>query len=280
MSNDEKNIGPDRIDFVIIGAMKSGTTSMHRYLSGHPDIFMSDIKEPGLFLNRDSHVRAIRSNSELLDKMFQGYDGERVVGESSTHYTKRPNIGSEAPENIKKARPNMKIVYIIRNPLERILSQYLHNLRRKYLSKLDFNPKAKEILGQYLSNVGAAVEHNLNSEEMLNNRHYLRVSLYHYQLSNYFKYFDREQIKVIIFEDFIRHPDKTLSGMYEFLGVTGRRSKREFKKHNKSPFKDVWFSEKVYDEFIGPITEDMDKMRGCIARSLDLWDLSRETWCK
>ena len=106
-------------NLIILGSQKSGTTSLHNYLNKHPDIFMSHFKEPGYFLDKNNtiventsrnKIRLNLTDEELLCILRIGYKGEKYFGESSTYYSMSPIIGSEVPENIKKASPNANIL--------------------------------------------------------------------------------------------------------------------------------------------------------------------------
>ncbi|MBU1704643.1 MAG: sulfotransferase domain-containing protein, partial [Nanoarchaeota archaeon] len=140
----ENKITTEKVpDFLIIGAQKSGTTSMHEYLKTHPEIYMSSpIKEPGLFLPFD-HMQKyfskffnlnLNSREQLIQKcVLSEYHGERIFGESSTYYTITDMSRSfDIPKKIFEANPKMKLIYCIRNPLSRMVSHYLHCIKRGY----------------------------------------------------------------------------------------------------------------------------------------------------
>ena len=131
-------------NLLIMGAMKSGTTSLYHYLRQHPDIFMSSpLKEPQYFLPFPMAKQklyetwgelspSIGTKRDILQHyMLKGYDNEKIFGEATTNYT----LGSipartDLPKRIHRANPSMRFLYIIRNPFERIVSNYLH-IRQK-----------------------------------------------------------------------------------------------------------------------------------------------------
>jgi hypothetical protein len=108
----------------VVGAMKAGTTALHGYLDQHPDIYMCDPKEPGFFA-RDDRTDAAR---EAYLALFAGGAGARYRGESSTQYTKAPAIAG-VPDRLARFAPEARILYMVREPAARIVSQYLFNIR-------------------------------------------------------------------------------------------------------------------------------------------------------
>ena len=103
-----------------IGAAKCGTTSLHYYLDQHPAISMSSVKEPALFASPDWRER-LSQYGGMLDARAP------VRGESSTHYTKHPAYPG-VPERIAEVAPDAKLIYVVRDPLERCISQWVHNV--------------------------------------------------------------------------------------------------------------------------------------------------------
>ena len=112
----------DRLpDFLIIGAMKCGTTTLQAQLAAQPGIFMTTPKEPNFFSDDDVFARGIDWYRGLFDAAQPG----DLKGEASTHYTKLPTH----PLTIQRMRPHLpapRIVYMIRNPMQRAVSHYIH----------------------------------------------------------------------------------------------------------------------------------------------------------
>ncbi|HEX9660552.1 MAG TPA: sulfotransferase [Rhodothermales bacterium] len=124
-------------DFLVVGAAKSGTTSLYHLLRQHPDVFMSAVKEPGFFAlkNRDLQfngpgdmnaigrcsVNSLETYTALFDEAGSGV----AAGEASNIYLYSP----EAPPAIKAAIPNVKLIAMLRDPVERAFSAYLMMLR-------------------------------------------------------------------------------------------------------------------------------------------------------
>jgi len=124
-------------NFLIIGAAKSGTTSLYHALKQHPKIFMSPVKEPNFFaleggeLNYPQgtvdprYLAQCITTKEEYNQQFEGVSNEIAVGEASPIYLYHP----QAPVRIKNCLPNVKIIVILRNPIERAYSNFLHHIR-------------------------------------------------------------------------------------------------------------------------------------------------------
>src|SRR5262249_9316045 len=108
-------------DFIVIGAMKSATTTLHEQLARQPGIFMSRPKEPNFFSDDANYVRGL----SWYRSLFPGRDGVVLRGESSTHYTKLPTY----PRTVKRMTQSLrdvKLIYVMRHPIDRLVSHYMH----------------------------------------------------------------------------------------------------------------------------------------------------------
>lgn len=120
-----KKIGP-LPNFLIVGAAKSGTTSLYHYLKQHPDVFMPDWKEPAFFAPRDAG--GIQDEEEYR-ALFYGSEGKTAIGEASVAYL----YASEAAKKIRDfLGPNTKIVMLLRNPVDMAYSNWGHQRREGY----------------------------------------------------------------------------------------------------------------------------------------------------
>ena len=193
-----------KVDFMIIGAMKSGTTSLAHYLSRHPEICFSKEKEPGFFSKYENWEKKINSYHAL----FNASPGQKL-GEASTMYTMRmdyPNVS----DRLYKYNPNLKLIYILRDPVQRIISHYAHRYVRKRIKSSPEN-------------------------EVTADSSYLDRSKYFYQISPYLDRFPRKNILFIIFEQFIEAPTRTMRNVSSFLGIDESfYNQIEFKAQNSS----------------------------------------------
>ena len=119
-------------NMIIIGGLKCGTTSIHHYLGLHPEIHMSKPKELNFF--------AAEQNWDLgFDWYESRFDNTvKINGESSPHYTNRPRFNGVA-ERIHKHIPDAKLIYMVRDPIKRILSHWVHATGAGYETR-DFEP--------------------------------------------------------------------------------------------------------------------------------------------
>lgn len=116
-------------DFIIIGAMKCATTTLHEQLALQPQIFMSEPKEPNFFSDDPNYAKGIAWYASLFEAAAPG----DLCGESSTHYTKNPTY-PHTLSRIKKHLPDAKFIYVMRHPIERLVSQYIHEWTQRTVS--------------------------------------------------------------------------------------------------------------------------------------------------
>jgi hypothetical protein len=175
--------------FLIIGAMKSGTTSLYEYVRTHPDVFMPKKKEVDYFaeeLNFRRGERWYRAN-------FADGRWARAIGEASTSYTKYPHYAG-VPTRIAALLPRVQLVYVIRDPIERIRSQYLHEL----------------LLDQVSAPFEVAVRKHAR---------YVDFSLYAMQIEQYLECFPRGQLLIVHAEQLRHDRQRTMLEVCSFLGI-------------------------------------------------------------
>ncbi len=180
-------------DFVIIGAMKCGTTSLYDYLNLHPEVSMSHPKELNFFTQ---HQRW-RLGVDWYKDRFAPKDeacAARVRGEASPNYTRHP-LFPGVPERMCQVVPNAKLIYCVRDPVSRAMSHYVHD----YSIGEQDRPFAEAVLDEKEA--------------------YLWCSRYFHQLEQYLKVYDASQIKVVVLEDMKEKPYETLGEVFAFLGV-------------------------------------------------------------
>lgn len=177
-------------NFLVIGAMKAGSTSLYMYLRAHPRIFMPQSNELSFFALEPDRER----NLDWYRKQFAQAGPETLaLGEASMMYTKYPKY-SGVPARIAACIPDVRLIYLIRDPIERIRSHYEHEV----------------LIGAELLPFEQAVrEHPI----------YVDTSRYAMQIERYLACFRREQLLVITSEDLRNDRRATIRSVYEFLGV-------------------------------------------------------------
>lgn len=188
-----------RPNLFLIGSHKAGTTSLHRYLALHPAVFMCEPKEPCYFAER--HVLDFKVREELWGRngenyycrLFENGRGCTIVGEASTVYTMLPTVRGVA-ERLHKFNPNAKLVYLMRDPVQRTISHYWHDVKRLRESR-PLLTALREV------------------------SRYTDVSYYAMQVKPYFSLFGRERVYTLTFEDLVANPASVLRDLFGWLGV-------------------------------------------------------------
>jgi len=185
--------------FIIIGAAKCGTTSLHHYLSFHDEIFMTVRKELSYFSGQNSN----KGEDWYKSNFNENY---KVRGESSPWYT-RSLQSAVAAQKIASTVPDVKIIFLIRDPIDRILSKYV-DLVHTNMEFRSFDEIMKNI--------------EFDDEQ------YVQDSLYFLQLSYYLEHFRRENIFIGCLEDMAADPRQFVGNVLEFLSVSTHLSEDAF----------------------------------------------------
>jgi hypothetical protein len=200
-------------NFLVIGAMKSGTTALYYYLKQHPQVYMSPVKEPNFFAFEGEEPRSewdkeqrwvhrsTVTNIEAYRALFRRATNEKALGEASHWYLYKP----KAVERIKHLVPEAKMIAVLRNPVERAYSHFLHSVRTGTEPLTDF--------AEALRADGSGARSETERED------YVGRGLYHKQLSRYFDTFDRDQMSIYLYEDFKKAPVETLQDIFRFLEI-------------------------------------------------------------
>lgn len=227
-------------DFLIIGAGKSGTTSLDKYLKQHPQIFIPSVKEPNFFgyenvkiedLEKDNpgevsqFLNSIKYLEEYLG-LFKQAKPSQIIGETSNLYLK----SEHAPGRIHHYNPKMKLIAILRQPVDRLYSRFLHLAREGALPTKSF-------------------ESCLDPNTIWWHRNDLIPEGYYYQnLSKYYSLFPKENIRVFLFEDFSYEPREVLKNIYKFLEVDPKFEADLTIKYNQSGFIKNKFTNSIYGQ--------------------------------
>lgn len=198
----------NRPNLFILGAPKCGTTAWHHYLGQHPDIAFSPAKEPHYFCEDFPGFRWAKTETEYLS-LFEGLPRARYVGEASVMYL----YSRVAIENIKQFEPEAKLIVFVRSYEEFFVSYH-----SQILLSLDediVDPEAAwEIQDRRLA--GETIPASCREPKFLQ---YREVCKFGKQLQRLFSVFPREQVKVIVFDDWIKNPRATYQDVVEFLEV-------------------------------------------------------------
>ena len=184
-------------NFLILGAQKSASTFIQDCLSEHPEVFMPENETP-FFESPDYE------NGELieLESLFDGR-GERLLGIKRPAYLAKP----EVPERIAQHIPDAKLVAILRNPLERSISAYYHNMRYGFIPPRNIEAGLRDIItGKYEFDYPRSGE-------------IIEFGRYHKHLQRYTKHFGKEQILILFHEDILNDKLGEVRKTYRFLGV-------------------------------------------------------------
>ena len=193
----------------IVGAAKSGTTSLHNYLNQHPDIFMCNPKEPHYLINKEIGVDRITvgvtEKSEYENLFSEGQD-KKYRGESSVMYLMYPEI--VIPKIKKNYLENTKIIIMLRNPVERAYSGF-HHVRR-------YN--VKENIQDFTEAWNLSEERYFNQRDMTPASRYQELGLYYNQVQSYLNEF-KDNLHIIIYDDYKSDFKSEMNKVFDFLDL-------------------------------------------------------------
>lgn len=176
--------------FLLIGQAKCGTTSVYTLLGHHPDVFVSEPKEPHFFGKDDPEA-----SLDEYEALFDGMENESAVGEASTSYT-RPDIAEKCAINIARLLPEVRLIYMVRNPIRRLESDW--KMRK---------------------NQGWAPEGPISEALTYDDMSLIRLGMYWRNLSHYRDRFNEDQILVVFLEDFADSPAEEMKRCFSHIGV-------------------------------------------------------------
>jgi len=191
-------------DFVIIGAMKSATSSLYQQLVAQPGIFMCMPKEPNFFSDDPQFAKGLTWYADLFAEAPEG----SLLGEASTHYTKL-HTHPETVQRLEKYVPNARFVYVMRHPLDRLVSHFIHEWST----------------GVYQCGIEEAI---FKYPELID---YGRYAM---QLEPYLKVFGSGAVLPVFFDRLLREPQAELERICSFIGYNGRPVWHEMKPDNAS----------------------------------------------
>lgn len=210
-------------NFFVVGAYKSGTTSLHLYLEQHPEVYVSPVKEPNFFafgaVGFADASMAFRKSVKTLaeyENLFERAAGFVAIGDVSPEYM----TSTVAARAIRSKIPHAKLIAILRNPVERAYSDFLMYRRDGREPETDF----LKALDQQAERAARADPTG----------HYVSSGFYGEQLARYYDIFPADQIKVVLMEDLEASGRHTLSQVCAFLGVDASFTPASLAIHNRS----------------------------------------------
>jgi len=189
-------------NFLIIGANKSGTTTLYNYLKQHPEIYLSSLKEPHFFsygYDERCPIAEISPITNLKDycALFRQVSNETAIGEASTSYLNHP----QAAKRIYSCLPNAKLITILRDPVEGAYSKFLMEYRKQF----DISSK-QDPLHVFEQAVRTSSSIRMNG-------------LYYKKIQRYLQLFNQKQLKIYLFEDLKNNTESLLQDVFLFLDV-------------------------------------------------------------
>lgn len=226
-------------NFLIVGAQKCGTTSLHDILKQHPQANMSDKKEINFFIKDNKYIKGL----DYYSTYFKGKNNAIAIGESSPGYICHPEVHNRIHETLGK----IKIVIILRDPIKRAFSQYWDERR-----ELTEHLSEEEIVERYLDSY-------YNPQR----RGYFSRGVYYKDVKKYVNLFGKKNIHIIILENLIENQEQGLQNLYNFLGIDIHDGLQKLPKPSnpaiiyKNPLYMFFFKNTNYHKFLPPRGKSM-----------------------
>ena len=214
----QKNSIPN---FFIIGAAKSGTTTLYNYMLKHPEIYLSPVKEPQFFCHEGLFTKGIQY---YLDTFYKGCEKYRARGETTPHYIYYEKVACRIAKLIPK--DNQRFILIMRDPVARAYSLYWNMVYEGH-EKLTFE---EAIIAEKTRFKESALDERLGTIRF----QYYDSGLYAKQIRQYFKYFDRDQFLFLFNQDLKNRRDSLMVSIFQFLGVKENVTIEDRQKYNLS----------------------------------------------
>ncbi len=223
---------PDRalVDFVIVGAMKSGTSTLHDWLGQNPALSMCSWKEPSFFSVEERWNRGV----EWYEGLYQPVSDDLRRGEASTSYTD-PRYADVAAERMAKLAPAARLIYLVRDPLDRARSHYRHQVQRG---------REKRPLLEALGDESAL---------------YLAQSKYWMCLQPYTERFPRDQILVIRLDDLTGGSEATWRSVQRHVGAPAQPRPTTVKNVTAEKSQYTWLMRWLWERDLLPSTSSIPK---------------------
>ncbi len=208
--------------FIILGAAKCGTTALASFITSHPDVFITNPKEPHFF---DGNYEI--GVDGYLEKYYSDWTNEKAAGEATPSYLSTPYVA----ERIKKSCPNIKLIVILRNPIDRAYSSWWM-FHARGMEPLSFEDAINLEITQL--NENNDIE-SIYSEDMVRDnisrvragkriciRNYLQAGHYADHLEHYYAKFSKSDIKIVFSSQLRRNHEQTIRDIWDHIGVDSR----------------------------------------------------------
>ena len=236
-------------DFIIIGAQKGGTSSLFYYLQQHPELSLPSIKE--LHYYDKQYDRGLQWYKSFFPLRFR----QKITGEASPYYIFHPHV----PQRLKKDNPKVRLIVLLRDPIERAYSHYKMEQRK---GKDDF-PTFKEAIKQEAERTEQETFKLISDSNYYSFAHqtytYLARGRYYKQLQRWLRHFDHEQFLFIKSENFFQNPQATLKRVYHFLDVDEIYPK-DLTPRNVGNYEDATIGDDVRAFCYNALHEDEDQL--------------------
>ena len=247
-------------NLIIVGSQKCGTTSLFKYLSSHPNIAPSSPeKEPGYYMFNEFIIDLWAENNIFLKNkndlfkrlMAKNLTDEFYFMEASTYYTQDTNeIKFNVVNNIARVSQKAKILYIIRNPFQRLISVYYHQKRKGDIVSI---------------------------ETIANNSWYINTCLYYNRIIPFIEKMGKKNVHLLCLEDLEDNPQKELNKIYEFLDIE-KFNYKFYPVHNKTSVnQSLKFDVKSYN-LLFPIFLEQKKLLQNNLKLVINWNLEKDYW--
>jgi len=221
-------------EFLILGAQKGGTSSLYRYLLQHPEIHKSKRKEIHFFDLK------FAKGTDWYHRNFCFSFWKGITGESSPYYLYHPRV----PMRVYEYNSNMKLIILLRNPINRAYSHFHHKIENNRESR-----SFREALTGNLDNCRKAHDLLLNDQIEYSWDHqrysYIDRGFYVDQLDNWLRFFPRDQFYINTSEFFFKNTNEVCNQIFEFLKVGPKVIKTD-KIHNKGKYPPILNEDKYY----------------------------------
>ena len=243
---------------LIIGAQKSGTSSLFNYLNRHSREFVEPWRKEIHYF--DHHYQ--KSRAWYKAHFPKRDEGKTVTGEATPYYIFHPDV----PRRVYKLIPDVRLIVILRDPLKRAWSHYNFQ-NRTNRSRASNDLSFREAIAKEADILAGEHEKLVQDPGYYSYKHqyysYISRGIYHRQLSRWLQYFSRDQLYVTFFQDFFDDPQHELPKLIDFLDLTMTEEPVENRQLNQTSYPDM--PEDLYDElrkFYHPHNLELEKLLG------------------